>query len=117
LLCNSPFYFSPFNSYDPVTGRLHETQTTPFPLYNDCVTVERPDVKSVWAYTNGDEVELFLNGESQGRQAVAPFDKGTWILSFDPGERFCLFACFLFVCLFVEPSSYRIRNVRMWSCA
>jgi hypothetical protein len=90
LLCNTPFYFSPFHSYDPVTGRLHETQTTPFPLYNDCVTVERPDVKSVWAYTNGDEVELFLNGESQGRQAVAPFDKGTWILSFDPGERYCL---------------------------
>ena len=37
-------------------------------------------------YTNGDRVELFLNGVSLGAQDVAPFDKGTWSVRYAPGN-------------------------------
>lgn len=40
----------------------------------------------VGVYTNCDEVELFLNGVSQGRQAVARFENVRWMVAYEPGE-------------------------------
>lgn len=40
----------------------------------------------VWAYTNCDEAELFLDGESLGRKAIEPFGHGEWLVSYRPGE-------------------------------
>ena len=40
----------------------------------------------VWAYTNCDEVELFVNGKSQGRQQVARGDYAAWSVVYEPGE-------------------------------
>jgi len=44
------------------------------------------DTVDVWAYTNCDEIELFLNGESQGRQSKTD-DRlyMTWRLAYQPG--------------------------------
>jgi beta-galactosidase len=39
----------------------------------------------VWAYTNGDYVELFLNGVSQGMQAVPPLGHVSWSVNYAPG--------------------------------
>jgi len=44
------------------------------------------DSIDVWAYTNYDEVELFLNGESVGAKVKGPDDfKLVWRLAFSPG--------------------------------
>jgi beta-galactosidase len=44
------------------------------------------DTVDVWAYTNFDEVELYLNGESQGTKKKAGDDLHiAWRLSFTPG--------------------------------
>ena len=40
----------------------------------------------MWAYTNGDSAELILNGRSLGLQSVAPFDKASWFVDFEPGN-------------------------------
>ena len=40
----------------------------------------------VGAYTNCDEVEVFLNGVSQGRKAVAQFESVRWMVAYEPGE-------------------------------
>ncbi len=40
----------------------------------------------VWAYTNCEEAELFLNGESLGRRALNPYDHAEWNVSYAPGE-------------------------------
>ena len=39
----------------------------------------------VWAYTNLDEVELFLNGRSQGRQKVPHLGHVEWKVPYQPG--------------------------------
>jgi beta-galactosidase len=39
----------------------------------------------VWAYTNGDAVELFKDGQSLGRQRVAPGTHTSWQVPYDPG--------------------------------
>lgn len=39
----------------------------------------------VWAYTNCDEAELFLNGVSLGRQKLAAYDHGAWQVPYVPG--------------------------------
>lgn len=43
------------------------------------------DIK-VWAYTNCDEAELFLNGESLGRKQMEPFGHGEWLVTYRPGK-------------------------------
>ena len=43
-------------------------------------------VKDVWAYTNCEEVELFLNGVSLGRQQPEPCEHGRWAVPYEPGE-------------------------------
>lgn len=40
----------------------------------------------VWAYTNCDEVELFLNGESQGRISVTAPGHAEWWVPYTPGK-------------------------------
>ncbi len=41
---------------------------------------------AVWAYTNCDEAELFLNGESLGRKTIEPFGHGEWKVVYRPGK-------------------------------
>lgn len=40
---------------------------------------------TVFAYTNCDEAELFLNGESLGRRAIEPYGHGVWSVTYTPG--------------------------------
>ncbi len=40
---------------------------------------------SVWAYSNCDEVELFLNGESLGRKAMTKYSHLEWPVKYTPG--------------------------------
>lgn len=40
---------------------------------------------SVWAYSNCDEVELFLNGKSQGRKAMPKNGHLEWSVPYEPG--------------------------------
>jgi beta-galactosidase len=39
----------------------------------------------VWVYSNLDEVELFLNGQSQGVQKMKPLSHLIWEVSYEPG--------------------------------
>jgi len=40
----------------------------------------------VWAYTNGDTAELFLDGESLGNQTVATCRHANWTVPYTPGK-------------------------------
>jgi beta-galactosidase len=44
------------------------------------------DTVKVHCYTNCDEVELFLNGKSQGKQKAEPFRKMIWPVIYKPGK-------------------------------
>ena len=39
----------------------------------------------VWAYTNCDEAELFLNGESLGKKSIEKYGHGEWSVPYSPG--------------------------------
>ena len=41
---------------------------------------------TVFAYTNVEELELFLNGESLGRRSVEKYGHGEWKVSYTPGK-------------------------------
>ena len=71
--------------YNKSTGILRELG-----LDGQCVTYSDGSIRQVWAYTNAESVELFLNGASQGKQTVAKFDKGTYTLPFEPGNLTCV---------------------------
>jgi beta-galactosidase len=43
------------------------------------------DLIPVWVYTNADEVELFANGKSQGRQKVPYLGHVEWKVRYEPG--------------------------------
>jgi beta-galactosidase len=45
---------------------------------------------NVWAYGNGDEVELFLNGKSLGRKAMPKFRHAEWQVPYQPGTLMAL---------------------------
>ena len=44
------------------------------------------DTVQVWAYTNCDEVELFLNGRSQGRKHMETYGHLDWPVIYKPGK-------------------------------
>jgi beta-galactosidase len=43
------------------------------------------EVVNVWVHSNLDEVELFLNGASQGKRKVEPFTHLEWKVKYEPG--------------------------------
>lgn len=45
-----------------------------------------PSPVKVWAYTNCEEAELFLNGESLGKIKTGRFNHGEWFVPFTKGE-------------------------------
>ena len=47
--------------------------------------VTTPKEVEVWAQTNCEEVELFLNGRSQGRRRVEPLGHAQWQVTYEPG--------------------------------
>lgn len=44
------------------------------------------ETMAVWAYTNCEEAELFLNGESLGRVPIEKYGHGAWQVPYQPGE-------------------------------
>ncbi len=44
------------------------------------------EIIPVWTYTNCEQVELFYNGVSQGKQDIRKFGHGEWQLVYAPGE-------------------------------
>jgi len=55
-----------------------------FPHWNR--TGKENDTVNVHCYTNCDEVELFLNGKSQGKKNAEPFKKLIWPVIYEPGK-------------------------------
>lgn len=51
------------------------------------------EIIEVWAYTNCDELELFLNGKSLGKKEIEKYGHGEWQVKYQPGilrvEGFC----------------------------
>ena len=41
---------------------------------------------TVFAYTNTQSLELFLNGESQGRREIEKYGHGEWVVPYAPGK-------------------------------
>ncbi len=72
---DSFFYYKAWWGADPV---LHL-----FPHWNWGQRLGEP--VQVWVHSNLDEVELFLNGSSQGRQKVQPLTHLEWTVKFAPG--------------------------------
>lgn len=51
-----------------------------------CLSFVDHSVAQVWVYTNGDSVELFLNGTSLGIMNVSQFEKATYFVHYSPGN-------------------------------
>ena len=51
-----------------------------------CLTYLDGASVQVWVYSNGDEMELFLNGESLGATPLPTWDKGTFTVVYEPGN-------------------------------
>lgn len=78
-MCGFPkdnfFYYKSWWGREPV---LHL-----FPHWNWAQRLGEP--VSVWVHTNLEEVELFLNGRSQGRRMVQPLTHLEWQVKYEPG--------------------------------
>ena len=78
-MCGFPkdsfFYYKAWWGSEPV---LHL-----FPHWNWEERLGEP--VSVWVHSNADEVELFLNGQSQGSQKVVPLTHLEWKVKYAPG--------------------------------
>ena len=78
-MCGFPkdnfYYYKSWWGQDPV---LHL-----FPHWN--WEQREGEVVSVWVHSNLDEVELFLNGASQGSQKVQPLTHLEWKVKYEPG--------------------------------
>jgi beta-galactosidase len=72
---DSYFYYKSWWGAEPV---LHL-----FPHWNWAERFGQP--VPVWVHSNLDEVELFLNGKSQGSQKVKPLTHLEWSVKFEPG--------------------------------
>ena len=44
------------------------------------------EVIDVWAYTNCEELELFLNGKSLGKKQIEKYGHGEWKVPYEPGK-------------------------------
>jgi hypothetical protein len=64
-------------SYDSGSGQLASSSSP-----SSCLAAGI----QVFVYTNGDEVDLYLNGKLVGHQSLLPFDSGVFTLSFLPGN-------------------------------
>jgi beta-galactosidase len=69
------FYYKSWWGREPV---LHL-----FPHWNWAQRFGEP--VSVWVHTNLEEIELFLNGRSQGRRKVQPLTHLEWQVKYEPG--------------------------------
>jgi beta-galactosidase len=78
-LCGFPkdvfYYLQSVWTDDPV---LHI-----FPHWN--WGIKRSDKVNIWAYSNCDEVELFINGKSQGRKPMEKLSHLEWNVVYEPG--------------------------------
>ena len=79
-----PYYDNQAFVYDNATGVF--TQHLAAGQAPVCVTYVDGSLVQVWVYTNGDEVELFLNGEPQGVQSVPAFEKASFAVAYKPGN-------------------------------
>jgi len=52
---------------------------------NKCLVLDDGTNIQVWVYTNGDSVELFLNNKSLGKQSIAAYDIGQYMVTYEPG--------------------------------
>lgn len=43
------------------------------------------EIIKIWAYTNCEELELFLNGKSLGKKAIEKYGHGEWEVPYEPG--------------------------------
>ncbi|HTJ50854.1 MAG TPA: beta-galactosidase GalA [Cyclobacteriaceae bacterium] len=83
-LCGFPkdnsFYYKSWWTTSPM---LHL-----FPHWNSGMPAERKkgEPVKVWVYSNCDEVELFLNGKSQGRQKIQKDSHAEWSVPYIPGK-------------------------------
>ena len=48
------------------------------------------EIINVWAYTNCEEVELFLNGKSLGKRSIKPVQHAEWDVPYEAGEIVCV---------------------------
>lgn len=98
-MVTTPLASSEF-SYDEKTGWTFDMKMTPPPVWQMLRKWEWYNAESKWqyemeepivvqAYTNCDQAELFLNGESLGRQRRADFSTDNiikWLVPYSPGE-------------------------------
>lgn len=55
-----------------------------FPHWN--LDLEKGTLVDLWAYTNCDEVELSINGQSFGKKRRSPYGKLEWEVPYEPGK-------------------------------
>jgi len=81
-LCGFPkdnsFYYKSWWTTSPM---LHL-----FPHWNSSIVRKNGEPVNVWAYSNCDDVELFLNGKSQGRKKIQKDSHVEWSVSYAPGK-------------------------------
>ena len=75
--------------YDAASNKIQSKAST---APGQCITFEgSAGQRQVWVYTNGDAVQLYLNGKLAGGgdavpQQVDPFDKASWLLPYSSGN-------------------------------
>ena len=66
-------------SYDAITQTIQTNMPS-----GSCLSDSR--AAGVWAYSNADSVELFVNGKSAGRHSIPQLGKATWTAIYSPGS-------------------------------
>jgi len=70
-------------SYSPLNNQISSLYTG---YGSQCIGYMDGSIIAVWVYTNGDTVELLLNGLSYGNQSIGQFEKATFLVPYTPGE-------------------------------